>query len=135
MANKGPLVMMMEASIGEVMLRPVRKSPWLKTTPHKEPMKKNRWSFHGTFSCGKKRETIQNEAAPNKILVSVSPSGEIQACKRDFVSGILIPKIRVTANMMRCPAFLSFCMVSIMVLEIHFSTGSLEWVKWQKTQK
>jgi hypothetical protein len=38
----------------------------------------------------------------------VSASGEIQRGSKDFESGMLIPKIRVTAIMMRCPVFLSF---------------------------
>jgi hypothetical protein len=99
--------MMMEASMGEVRLRPVMKSPWLKTTPHKAPMKKKRCSCQVTLSRVIKREATQKAAVPKRIRERVRPSGEIQTGNRDLESGILIPNIKVTANMMRCPAFLS----------------------------
>jgi len=100
--------MMIEASMGEVMFNPRRKSPWLKDTPHKEAIRKNRWSLKGTFSRGTNREAIQKAPVAKRILDKVSPSGEIHTGNKDLESGMFIPKIRVTASMMKCPALLFF---------------------------
>jgi len=110
MAKNGPQVMMIDASTGEVMFKPVMNSPWLKITPQNDPTSKKPWSLKGTFSFDTKSDAIQNAAAPNRILDRVSPSGEIQVGKSDFESGMLIPKINVTANIIRCPVFLFFGM-------------------------
>jgi len=55
-----------------------------------------------------KSETVQKAAVAKRILDNVSASGETHVGKRYFESGILIPKIRVTAIMIRCPVFLFF---------------------------
>ena len=65
----------------------------------------------GTFSRGMKREAIQKAQAAKRILDKVRPSGEIQTGNSDLESGILIPKIRVTAHMRICPALLSFAIL------------------------
>ena len=75
LVRMGVLVVMMEASTGEVMPSPMVNSPWLKSTPSMAA--KNSFSKSGGDTCSRlvKMEAIQNRIAAPIIRISTIMNG------------------------------------------------------------
>ena len=104
MVNIGVLVVMTEASMGEVRLTPMVKTPWLNTTPSKEAKNNFSKSWCGTCSFGVKKERSQNSAAAPSTRISTNNAGvTMLAAKMNFATGEISPHMTLAVNMVAWP--------------------------------
>lgn len=105
----GVLVVMMEASTGEVIPSPMVNNPWLKSTPNMEA--KNSFNRSGGDTCSRlvKIEAIQNKiAAPITRISTIMKGVMMLVISTIFEMGDINPHIILAVVMDKWPFNSSF---------------------------
>ena len=99
----GMVVVIIEASTGEVKDSPNVKHPWLQTIPNSEAKNNSCKSREETFSLGANIEATQKQTAPPIIRILANRSPVIPASIAAFPIGDINPHILAAASKERCP--------------------------------
>lgn len=100
----GTIVVIIDASIGEVYCIPMRNIPWLKMMPSVAAMMIHLISARSIFSRLMKREANQKETVPKMMRKSMREYGFTLSVSRiSFVTVKLVPNIMATASIVMLP--------------------------------
>ena len=100
----GTVVVMTEASIGEVSDTPAMKQPWLSVMPNREAKKSMARSWGGTCSLRANAEAIQKSTEAPNIRKVVSASGVMAPDSSTALEiGDMMPHRKLAPNMAKWP--------------------------------
>ncbi len=106
-AHSGMLVVIIEASPGDVMLTPNMKLPWLSTMAKSEAKNSLTMSLWSTCSGFRKSDTSQNSSIAPPMRISVTTHGVTAPLAiTTFDTGDISPHIAFAPNMAACPLIL-----------------------------
>ena len=128
MASSGMLVVMIEASTGEVSPTPKMKLPWLKTMASREAAKSFNMSFGATRSGLKQNETSQKRIMAPPMRSSETTSGVIAPPIMMYLAtGDIRPHMTLAPSMELWPLSLAMFMTDVILSAKIEGVSEIKW--------